>query len=99
MHEAMQRMWGLLFSSGYFSPTLPIILMKRLGSRSEMHEATRRLLGVLLRHVDGFIADKRSVVIGVTKRSSYNFPYIRFTNFFSNPFFNFTKLDLIYTIF
>lgn len=35
---------------------------------SEMHEATRRLLGVLLRHMDGFDASKRSVVVGATNR-------------------------------
>ena len=34
----------------------------------EMHEATRRLLGVLLRHMDGFDASKRSVVVGATNR-------------------------------
>lgn len=33
-----------------------------------MHEATRRLLGVLLRHLDGFETDKRSVVIAATNR-------------------------------
>lgn len=35
---------------------------------SEMHEATRRLLGVLLRHLDGFETNKRSVVIAATNR-------------------------------
>lgn len=34
----------------------------------EMHEATRRLLGVLLRHIDGFDSSKRSVVVGATNR-------------------------------
>ena len=34
----------------------------------EMHEATRRLLGVLLRHMDGFDSKKRSVVVGATNR-------------------------------
>ena len=43
-----------------------------------MHEATRRLLGVLLRHVDGFIADKRSVVIGATNRCLYLNDYLVF---------------------
>lgn len=33
-----------------------------------MHEATRRLLGVLLRHLDGFDTNKRSVVIAATNR-------------------------------
>jgi hypothetical protein len=36
---------------------------------AEMHEATRRVLGVLLRHLDGFdSAGKRTVVIGATNR-------------------------------
>jgi SpoVK/Ycf46/Vps4 family AAA+-type ATPase len=39
-------------------------------SRSgDMHEATRRLLGVLLRHMDGFDTSKRSVVVGATNRA------------------------------
>ncbi len=29
-----------------------------------MHEATRKLLGVLLREMDGFDASKKSIVIG-----------------------------------
>jgi hypothetical protein len=33
-----------------------------------MHEATRRVLGVLLRHLDGFDSSKRTVVIGATNR-------------------------------
>ena len=36
---------------------------------AEMHEATRRVLGVLLRHLDGFDStNKRTVVIGATNR-------------------------------
>ncbi|RMZ56412.1 hypothetical protein APUTEX25_004635, partial [Auxenochlorella protothecoides] len=35
-----------------------------------MHEATRRTLGVLLRHMDGFDANKRTVVIAATNRKS-----------------------------
>ena len=33
---------------------------------SEMHEATRRMLGVLLRYLDGFDQSKRAVVVGAT---------------------------------
>lgn len=34
-----------------------------------MHEATRRVLGVLLRHLDGFDSTrKRTIVIGATNR-------------------------------
>lgn len=35
---------------------------------SDMHEATRRTLGVLLRHLDGFDISKKTVVIGATNR-------------------------------
>lgn len=35
---------------------------------SDMHEATRRLLGVLLREMDGFDTSKRTIVIGATNR-------------------------------
>jgi SpoVK/Ycf46/Vps4 family AAA+-type ATPase len=33
---------------------------------SDMHEATRRMLGVLLRYLDGFDQNKRAVVVGAT---------------------------------
>ena len=33
-----------------------------------MHEATRRLLGVLLRQLDGFKEQSKTVVIGATNR-------------------------------
>ena len=35
---------------------------------SEMHEATRRLLGVLLRQLDGYGPRGRSIVVGATNR-------------------------------
>ena len=35
---------------------------------SDMHEATRRLLGVLLRHLDGFDSARKSVIVGATNR-------------------------------
>lgn len=35
---------------------------------NDMHEATRRLLGVLLRHLDGFDTSRHTVVIGATNR-------------------------------
>ncbi len=34
----------------------------------DMHEATRRLLGVLLRQLDGFKEQSKTVVIGATNR-------------------------------
>lgn len=33
-----------------------------------MHEATRRLLGVLLRQLDGFGPQSKSIVVGATNR-------------------------------
>ena len=44
---------------------------------NEMHEATRRLLGVLLRHLDGFETNKRSVVIAATNRKQDLDPALR----------------------
>jgi ATP-dependent Zn protease len=51
----------------------PQLLQERHGGcavlhSSEMHEATRRLLGVLLRQLDGFGPRGRSIVIGATNR-------------------------------
>jgi SpoVK/Ycf46/Vps4 family AAA+-type ATPase len=43
----------------------------------EMHEATRRVLGVLLRHMDGFDTSKRSVVVGATNRPQDLDPALR----------------------
>jgi hypothetical protein len=48
------------------------------GDEGGMHEATRRLLGVLLRHVDGFDnAGKRAVVVGATNRPQDLDPALR----------------------
>jgi len=49
----------------FFLDELDALATQRGG---DMHEATRRLLGVLLRHMDGFDASKRSVVVGATNR-------------------------------
>lgn len=43
----------------------------------EMHEATRRILGVLLRHIDGFDSKKRSIVVGATNRPQDLDPALR----------------------
>jgi len=43
----------------------------------DMHEATRRLLGVLLRQLDGFDGGKRSVVIAATNRKQDLDPALR----------------------
>ena len=48
-----------------FLDELDSLATKRGG---DMHEATRRILGVLLRHLDGFDHSKRTVVIGATNR-------------------------------
>mmetsp|Transcript_2765 Transcript_2765/g.6076 ORF Transcript_2765/g.6076 Transcript_2765/m.6076 type:complete len:500 (+) Transcript_2765:127-1626(+) len=38
--------------------------------RGDMHEASRRMLSVLLREMDGFDASRRAIVIGATNRKS-----------------------------
>lgn len=52
------------------TPSLPSLLRRPcFPPGTEMHEATRRVLGVLLRHLDGFDStNKRTVVIGATNR-------------------------------
>jgi SpoVK/Ycf46/Vps4 family AAA+-type ATPase len=42
-----------------------------------MHEATRRVLGVLLRHLDGFEGRKGSLVVGATNRKQDLDPALR----------------------
>jgi hypothetical protein len=51
-----------------FLDELDALATSRGGEAGGVHEATRRLLGVLLRHVDGFDATRRSVVVGATNR-------------------------------
>jgi hypothetical protein len=51
-----------------FLDELDALAISRGGEAGGVHEATRRLLGVLLRHVDGFDATRRSVVVGATNR-------------------------------
>ena len=41
-------------------PTEPLVKRCNACRGTDMHEATRRLLGVLLRHLDGFDANKRT---------------------------------------
>ncbi|PRW44296.1 cell division cycle 48-like protein [Chlorella sorokiniana] len=49
-----------------------------VGSREgRMHEATRRLLGVLLQHLDGFDHKKKTVFIGATNRKADLDPALR----------------------
>jgi SpoVK/Ycf46/Vps4 family AAA+-type ATPase len=43
----------------------------------DMHEATRRVLGVLLRHLDGFEGRKGSIVVGATNRKQDLDPALR----------------------
>ncbi|GJQ13855.1 hypothetical protein GpartN1_g5646.t1 [Galdieria partita] len=41
-----------------------------LGDRSSMHEATRRTLSVLLRHLDGLTSQNKSILIAATNRKN-----------------------------
>ncbi|KAL4435935.1 hypothetical protein ABPG77_000697 [Micractinium sp. CCAP 211/92] len=71
--ESEKMLADMLSSAGSF-PDGCIIFIDELDAlatsrSSEMHEATRRVLGVLLRHLDGFDSThKRTVVIGATNR-------------------------------
>lgn len=44
---------------------------------SRMHECTRRMLGILLRHLDGFEASKRTIFVGATNRKEGLDPALR----------------------
>ena len=60
---------GNPISSPRYCALLPTLLLSCSLFPVEMHEATRRVLGVLLRHLDGFDStNKRTVVIGATNR-------------------------------
>ncbi len=59
-----------------------------LMSRGDVHEASRRVLSVLLREMDGFTSASgpRAVVIGATNRSSVFNSFHRFQGFFLEVF-------------
>ncbi|XP_020518899.1 spastin isoform X1 [Amborella trichopoda] len=68
-----ERLLGTVFSLANDLPTGAIIFLDEVDSfaatrDSEMHEATRRVLSVLLRQIDGFEQDKRVIVIAATNR-------------------------------
>ncbi|KAK1297513.1 hypothetical protein QJS10_CPB15g01710 [Acorus calamus] len=68
-----ERLLGKVFSLANELPDGAIIFLDEVDSfaatrDSEMHEATRRILSVLLRQIDGFEQDKRVVVIAATNR-------------------------------
>ncbi|KAK9706359.1 hypothetical protein RND81_07G118900 [Saponaria officinalis] len=68
-----ERLLGKVFSLANEIPTGAIIFLDEVDSfaiarDSEMHEATRRILSVLLRQIDGFEQDKKVVVIAATNR-------------------------------
>ncbi|GLT72662.1 hypothetical protein SLA2020_445720 [Shorea laevis] len=68
-----ERLLGKVFSLGNEFPNGAIIFLDEIDSfaiarDSEMHEATRRILSVLLRQIDGFEQDKKVVVIAATNR-------------------------------
>ncbi|XP_057431529.1 cell division control protein 48 isoform X2 [Lotus japonicus] len=68
-----ERLLGKVFSLANDLPNGAIIFLDEIDSfaaarDSEMHEATRRILSVLLRQIDGFEQDKKVVVIAATNR-------------------------------
>ncbi|XP_058723741.1 uncharacterized protein LOC131595415 [Vicia villosa] len=68
-----ERLLGKVFSLANSLPNGAIIFLDEIDSLAasrdgEMHEATRRILSVLLRQIDGFEQDKKVVVIAATNR-------------------------------
>lgn len=68
-----ERLLASVFSAGNELPEGAIVFLDEIDSLattrdSEMHEATRRMLSVLLRQMDGFEQDKRVIVIAATNR-------------------------------
>ncbi|KAK7412701.1 hypothetical protein VNO78_04258 [Psophocarpus tetragonolobus] len=68
-----ERLLGKVFSLANSLPNGAIIFLDEIDSfaaarDNEMHEATRRILSVLLRQIDGFEQDKKVVVIAATNR-------------------------------
>ncbi|RLM80973.1 katanin p60 ATPase-containing subunit A-like 1 isoform X1 [Panicum miliaceum] len=68
-----ERLLGSVFSLANDLPDGGIIFLDEVDSfasarDSEMHEATRRILSVILRQIDGFEQDRRVVVIAATNR-------------------------------
>ncbi|CAN6479153.1 unnamed protein product [Victoria cruziana] len=68
-----ERLLGTVFTLANDLSSGAIVFLDEVDSfaatrDSEMHEATRRILSVLLRQIDGFEQDKRVVVIAATNR-------------------------------
>nr|XP_004293327.2 PREDICTED: probable 26S protease regulatory subunit 10B isoform X1 [Fragaria vesca subsp. vesca] len=68
-----ERLLGKVFSLANELPNGAIIFLDEVDSfatsrDSDLHEATRRVLSVLLRQIDGFEQDKKVVVIAATNR-------------------------------
>ncbi|KAL1809143.1 hypothetical protein ACET3Z_026133 [Daucus carota] len=68
-----ERLLGKVFSLANEIPSGAIIFLDEIDSfatarDNETHEATRRVLSVLLRQIDGFEQDKKVVVIAATNR-------------------------------
>ncbi|KAM0943179.1 putative AAA+ ATPase domain, ATPase, AAA-type, core [Dioscorea sansibarensis] len=70
-----ERLLGTVFSLANELATGAIVFLDEVDSFAvarddEMHEATRRLLSVILRQIDGFEQDKNVVVIAATNRKN-----------------------------
>ncbi|XP_027367078.1 probable 26S proteasome regulatory subunit 10B isoform X1 [Abrus precatorius] len=73
LYGKSERLLGQVFSLANNLPNGAIIFLDEIDSFAaardiEMHEATRRILSVLLRQIDGFEQDKKVVVIAATNR-------------------------------
>ncbi|CAM8998501.1 unnamed protein product [Rhodiola kirilowii] len=69
-----ERMLGKVFMLANDLPNGAIVFLDEVDSLaiardSEMHEATRRMLSVLLRQIDGFEQEKKVLVIAATNRT------------------------------
>ncbi|KMZ61143.1 hypothetical protein ZOSMA_54G00740 [Zostera marina] len=87
-----ERLLGSVFSLANELPDGAIIFLDEVDSfaaarDSEMHEATRRLLSVILRQIDGFEQEKKIVVIAATNRKEDLDPAL-ISRFDSMIFFN-----------
>eukprot|EP00250_Pteridium_aquilinum_P002910 c1315_g1_i1 orf=351-2111(-) len=70
-----EKMLGKVFDTANEIQNGAIIFLDEIDSMAvardmEMHEATRRILSVLLRHIDGFEQDSRVVVVAATNRKA-----------------------------
>ncbi|EFN53119.1 hypothetical protein CHLNCDRAFT_26132, partial [Chlorella variabilis] len=74
--EVLQLCEGFPAGAIVFLDELDSLMTSRSDGQG-LHEVTRRMLGILLRHLDGFDASRRSVLIGATNRARDLDPALR----------------------